>query len=240
MDHRSRMAHLPCWWVCWGCSSPSSRQMKVGAPPCVVDSRDWFGVYPLCRRKWLGVPYILLLRCPFRSLVVSSQSSLWCRTLLASFGDCILSTIGVFSCSLPIGLVRHWYITMLEPTVGRSIQLLRMRSPLVWGGALRSPCWPCTVFWFYVRGPCTPKWSGPHKILRLKGDCNVEILLRHNNKKLITHVNRLKPLLIKLFRIGNVPLVNQKRYISNLTASKLWSLGRWDQSCLPLVYSRIT
>ncbi len=38
-----------------------------------------------------------------------------------------------------------------------------------------------------------PKWSGPHKILRLKGECNVKLLLRHNNKKLITHVNRLKP-----------------------------------------------
>jgi len=38
-----------------------------------------------------------------------------------------------------------------------------------------------------------PKWSGPHKILRLKGECNVELLLRHNNKKLIAHVNRLKP-----------------------------------------------
>ena len=38
-----------------------------------------------------------------------------------------------------------------------------------------------------------PKWSGPHKILCLKGECNVELLLRHNNKKLIAHVNRLKP-----------------------------------------------
>ncbi len=38
-----------------------------------------------------------------------------------------------------------------------------------------------------------PKWSGPHKILCLKGECNVELLLRHNNKKLITHVNQLKP-----------------------------------------------
>jgi hypothetical protein len=37
-----------------------------------------------------------------------------------------------------------------------------------------------------------PKWSGPHKILRLKGECNVELLLRHNNKKHITHVNRIK------------------------------------------------
>ncbi len=42
-----------------------------------------------------------------------------------------------------------------------------------------------------------PKWSGPHKILRLKGDCNVETLLRHNNKKLITHVNRLKPYFVQ-------------------------------------------
>ncbi len=42
-----------------------------------------------------------------------------------------------------------------------------------------------------------PKWSGPHKILRLKGDCNIEILLRHNNKKLITHVNRLKPYFVQ-------------------------------------------
>ncbi len=33
----------------------------------------------------------------------------------------------------------------------------------------------------------------PHKILRLKGECNVELLLQHNNKKLITHVNPLKP-----------------------------------------------
>jgi hypothetical protein len=42
-----------------------------------------------------------------------------------------------------------------------------------------------------------PKWSGPHKILRLKGDCNVELLLRHNNKKLITHMNRLKPYFVQ-------------------------------------------
>jgi hypothetical protein len=42
-----------------------------------------------------------------------------------------------------------------------------------------------------------PKWSGPHKILRLKGECNVELLLRHNNKKLITHVNWLKPYFVQ-------------------------------------------
>ncbi len=38
-----------------------------------------------------------------------------------------------------------------------------------------------------------PKWSGLHKILCLKGECNVELLLQHNNKKLISHVNWLKP-----------------------------------------------
>jgi hypothetical protein len=42
-----------------------------------------------------------------------------------------------------------------------------------------------------------PKWSGPHKILRLKGNCNVELLLRHNNKKLITHMKRLKPYFVQ-------------------------------------------
>jgi hypothetical protein len=42
-----------------------------------------------------------------------------------------------------------------------------------------------------------PKWSGPHKILRLKGECNVKLLLQHNNKKLITHVNRLKPYFVQ-------------------------------------------
>ncbi len=38
---------------------------------------------------------------------------------------------------------------------------------------------------------------GPAQISKLKGDCNVEILLRHNNKKLITHVNRLKPYFVQ-------------------------------------------
>jgi hypothetical protein len=33
--------------------------------------------------------------------------------------------------------------------------------------------------------------------LRLKGECNVELLLWHNNKKLITHVNRLKPYFVQ-------------------------------------------
>ncbi len=38
-----------------------------------------------------------------------------------------------------------------------------------------------------------PKWSGPHKILQLKGDSNVEIHLKHNNRKTVVHANRLKP-----------------------------------------------
>jgi hypothetical protein len=38
-----------------------------------------------------------------------------------------------------------------------------------------------------------PKWSGPHKIVRLKGDANVEIQLKHNNRKTVVHANRLKP-----------------------------------------------
>jgi hypothetical protein len=38
-----------------------------------------------------------------------------------------------------------------------------------------------------------PKWSGPHQILCLKGECYVKLLLQHNNKKLISHVNWQKP-----------------------------------------------
>jgi hypothetical protein len=38
-----------------------------------------------------------------------------------------------------------------------------------------------------------PKWTGPHKVLRLKGDSNLEIQLRHNNRKTVVHANRLKP-----------------------------------------------
>jgi len=36
-----------------------------------------------------------------------------------------------------------------------------------------------------------PKWTGPHKIARLKNDNNVELKLK-NGRSLITHVNRLK------------------------------------------------
>jgi hypothetical protein len=38
-----------------------------------------------------------------------------------------------------------------------------------------------------------PKWSGPHKVVHLKGDANVEIQLRQNNHKTVVHANRFKP-----------------------------------------------
>ena len=43
-----------------------------------------------------------------------------------------------------------------------------------------------------------PKWSGPHKVIRLKGEANVEIQLGHNNKKVVVHCNRLKPYFIPI------------------------------------------
>jgi transposase InsO family protein len=36
-----------------------------------------------------------------------------------------------------------------------------------------------------------PKWTGPHRILALKGPCNAELKLQ-NNRKLVVHTNRLK------------------------------------------------
>jgi len=39
-----------------------------------------------------------------------------------------------------------------------------------------------------------PKWSGPHTVIRLVHDTNVELRLA-NNRKTIVHVNRLKPYL---------------------------------------------
>jgi putative transposase len=40
-----------------------------------------------------------------------------------------------------------------------------------------------------------PKWSGPHRVIQIKGETNVELLLR-NGKRLIVHTNRLKPYLV--------------------------------------------
>jgi hypothetical protein len=38
-----------------------------------------------------------------------------------------------------------------------------------------------------------PKWSGPHRIHRLKGPVNIELLLKDKKKHLLVHVNRIKP-----------------------------------------------
>jgi hypothetical protein len=38
-----------------------------------------------------------------------------------------------------------------------------------------------------------PKWTGSHKVLHLKGNANLEIQLKHNNRKTVVHANRLKP-----------------------------------------------
>ena len=40
-----------------------------------------------------------------------------------------------------------------------------------------------------------PKWSGPHHIIKVKTETNVELLLK-SNKHLIVHVNRLKPYIV--------------------------------------------
>jgi hypothetical protein len=53
-----------------------------------------------------------------------------------------------------------------------------------------------------------PKWLGPHKIIRL-GDANIEIQLRHNNRKTVVHANRLKPCFVAFsnsaFHPDNLP-----------------------------------
>jgi hypothetical protein len=33
------------------------------------------------------------------------------------------------------------------------------------------------------------KWTGPHKILSLKGEANVEIQLKHNGRNSVVHGN---------------------------------------------------
>jgi hypothetical protein len=50
-----------------------------------------------------------------------------------------------------------------------------------------------------------PKWSGPHRITQLKGVNNAELLLKHNGKKLLVHVNRLKPYIMPALRCPMLP-----------------------------------
>jgi hypothetical protein len=44
-----------------------------------------------------------------------------------------------------------------------------------------------------------------HKILRLKGDCNVELQLKHNNRKTVVHANRLKPYFVAFKNLAVCP-----------------------------------
>ena len=50
---------------------------------------------------------------------------------------------------------------------------------------------------------------GPHKIIELKGEANVKIQLRHNNRKTVVHANRLKPYFVAFsntaFHPNNLP-----------------------------------
>jgi len=50
-----------------------------------------------------------------------------------------------------------------------------------------------------------PKFTGPHRILQFKSPVNVEILLAHSNRKLVVHVNRIKPYVLSHDQI-TVPL----------------------------------
>jgi hypothetical protein len=56
-----------------------------------------------------------------------------------------------------------------------------------------------------------PKWSGPHKIIRLKGDANVEIQLRHNNRKTVVHANRLKLILLHSPTLRSTRIISPAR-----------------------------
>ena len=46
-----------------------------------------------------------------------------------------------------------------------------------------------------------PKYSGPFKIIRIKNNCNAELLLQ-NGKKVIVHFNRLKPYTFPFYETG--------------------------------------
>ena len=62
-----------------------------------------------------------------------------------------------------------------------------------------------------------PKFSGPHRILRLKGNTNVELLLK-NGKKVIVHYNRLKPYTFPFYEVDsdilNKSTQNQKQPVN--------------------------
>jgi len=48
------------------------------------------------------------------------------------------------------------------------------------------------TYFLHKNAKLAPKWTGPHRVTNLKNHNNVEILLCHNNKKLLVHSDRLK------------------------------------------------
>jgi hypothetical protein len=55
------------------------------------------------------------------------------------------------------------------------------------------------------------KWSGPHKIIRLKGDSNLEIQLKYNNRKTVVHSNQLKPYFVATKNSTTFPDVTMEK-----------------------------
>jgi hypothetical protein len=60
-----------------------------------------------------------------------------------------------------------------------------------------------------------PKWSGPHKVVPLKGDANVEIQLKHNNRKTVVHANRLKPCFVAYKNLQYIQIFFPPRQLLN-------------------------
>jgi hypothetical protein len=48
------------------------------------------------------------------------------------------------------------------------------------------------TYFLHKNAKLAPKWTGPHRITKLKGPNNAEIQLQHNNKRLLVHTDRLK------------------------------------------------
>ena len=59
-----------------------------------------------------------------------------------------------------------------------------------------------------------PKWSGPHRITKVKNETNVELLLK-NNKRIIVHVNRIKPYIAPIPDSQNIQNAETKEKLSN-------------------------
>lgn len=74
------------------------------------------------------------------------------------------------------------------------------------------------TYFLHKNTKLAPKWTGPHRILAFKGPNNAEILLAHNNKKLVVHTNRLKIYNLgncQDFEYPNFALSNKKEAVNN-------------------------